>query len=183
MFLDRDGTLIEEVGYLDRLERLAFFPFTSTPCGCSTAPASVVVVVTNQAGIAPRAFDEAFVAEAHAHIAERLAAGGARDRRVLLLPASSGGDGRRRIAGAATAASRSRACCGGGRASSTSISRARSSSAIAGTMSRRRARSARAACWCGPATGGRGIAPRPACGRRGRRQPDRRRRPGSCEQS
>ena len=27
VFLDRDGTLIEEAGYLERLERLVFFPF------------------------------------------------------------------------------------------------------------------------------------------------------------
>ena len=27
VFLDRDGTLLEEAGYLDRLERLVFFPF------------------------------------------------------------------------------------------------------------------------------------------------------------
>ena len=29
VFLDRDGTLIEERGYLDRLELLALFPFSS----------------------------------------------------------------------------------------------------------------------------------------------------------
>ena len=28
VFVDRDGTLIEEVGYLDRADRVAFFPWT-----------------------------------------------------------------------------------------------------------------------------------------------------------
>ena len=28
VFLDRDGTIIEEVGYLDRVERVAFYPWT-----------------------------------------------------------------------------------------------------------------------------------------------------------
>ena len=28
VFLDRDGTLIEEAGYLDRLERLVFYPWS-----------------------------------------------------------------------------------------------------------------------------------------------------------
>ena len=28
VFLDRDGTLLEEAGYLDRLERLVFFPYS-----------------------------------------------------------------------------------------------------------------------------------------------------------
>ena len=34
VFLDRDGTMIEDVGYLDRLERLKLFPYTSMPSGC-----------------------------------------------------------------------------------------------------------------------------------------------------
>ena len=28
VFLDRDGTLIQESGYLDRLDRLEFFPYS-----------------------------------------------------------------------------------------------------------------------------------------------------------
>ena len=28
VFLDRDGTLIEEVGYLDRLDRIVFYPWS-----------------------------------------------------------------------------------------------------------------------------------------------------------
>ena len=34
VFLDRDGTVLEEAGYLDRLERLVFFPSRSTPSAC-----------------------------------------------------------------------------------------------------------------------------------------------------
>ena len=34
VFLDRDGTLIEERGYLDRMELLALFPWTAMRCGC-----------------------------------------------------------------------------------------------------------------------------------------------------
>ena len=34
VFLDRDGTVLEEAGYLDRLERLVFFPSPSTPSAC-----------------------------------------------------------------------------------------------------------------------------------------------------
>jgi len=29
VFLDRDGTLIDEVGYLDRPERVTLYPFTT----------------------------------------------------------------------------------------------------------------------------------------------------------
>jgi D-glycero-D-manno-heptose 1,7-bisphosphate phosphatase len=78
VFLDRDGTLIEEAGYLDRLERLAFFPYSVDAVRSLNRAGFVVVVVTNQAGIARGIVAPQFVQEAHDHIAARLAAGGAR---------------------------------------------------------------------------------------------------------
>jgi len=78
VFLDRDGTLLEEAGYLDRLERLVFFPYSVDAVRLLNRAGFAVVIVTNQAGIARGIFKEAFVAEAHRHITERLAAGGAR---------------------------------------------------------------------------------------------------------
>lgn len=78
VFLDRDGTLIEEAGYLERLERLAFFPYTVDAVRALNVAGFAVVVTTNQAGIARGIVREAFVAEAHAHISARLASGGAR---------------------------------------------------------------------------------------------------------
>jgi D-glycero-D-manno-heptose 1,7-bisphosphate phosphatase len=78
VFLDRDGTLVEEAGYLDRLERLVFFPYSIDAVRLLNRGGFAVVIVTNQAGIARGIFEEAFVADAHRHIAERLALGGAR---------------------------------------------------------------------------------------------------------
>lgn len=78
VFLDRDGTLVEEAGYLDRLERLVFFPYSVDAVRVLNRAGLAVVIVTNQAGIARGIFKETFVAEAHRHITERLAAGGAR---------------------------------------------------------------------------------------------------------
>lgn len=78
MFLDRDGTLVEEAGYLDRLERLVFFPYTVDAVRALNIAGFAVVVVTNQAGVARGIVREAFVHEVHDHIARRLAAGGAR---------------------------------------------------------------------------------------------------------
>ncbi|HVC21533.1 MAG TPA: HAD family hydrolase [Vicinamibacterales bacterium] len=75
VFLDRDGTLIEEVGYLDRLERIAFFPWSIDAVRLLNRARFKVVVVTNQAGVARGFFDESFVAEAHRHIDERMRAG------------------------------------------------------------------------------------------------------------
>ncbi len=78
VFLDRDGTLIEESGYLDRLERLVFFPFSVDAVRVLNRAGFAVVIVTNQAGIARGIVEESFVGEAHRHIARRLEAGGAR---------------------------------------------------------------------------------------------------------
>lgn len=78
VFLDRDGTLVEEAGYLDRLERLVFFPYTVDAVRLLNRRGFAVIVVTNQAGIGRGIFKEAFVAEAHRHISNRLEAGGAR---------------------------------------------------------------------------------------------------------
>ena len=78
VFLDRDGTLVEEAGYLDRLERLVFFPYTVDAVRALNAAGFAVVVVTNQAGVARGIVREAFVREAHDHIARRLERGGAR---------------------------------------------------------------------------------------------------------
>ncbi len=78
VFLDRDGTLLEEAGYLDRLERLVFFPYAIDAVRLLNRAGFPVVVVTNQAGIARGIFQESFVAAAHQHISDRLAAAGAR---------------------------------------------------------------------------------------------------------
>ena len=78
VFLDRDGTIVEEAGYLDRLERLVFFPFSVDAVRVLNRAGFAVVVITNQAGIARGIVKESFVAEAHQHIADTMAAGGAR---------------------------------------------------------------------------------------------------------
>ena len=78
MFLDRDGTMIEDVGYLDSLSRVAFYPWTVDAIRAINRAGLPVVVVTNQAGVARGLFGEAFVAETHRYIDAHLAAGGAR---------------------------------------------------------------------------------------------------------
>src|SRR5262245_13867376 len=78
VFLDRDGTLVEESGYLDRLERLVFFPYSVDAVRVLNRAGFSVVVVTNQAGIARGIVRESFVAEAHRAISATLEAGGAR---------------------------------------------------------------------------------------------------------
>jgi D-glycero-D-manno-heptose 1,7-bisphosphate phosphatase len=78
VFLDRDGTLIEESGYLDRLDRLAFFPYTTDAVRLLNRAGLAVVVVTNQSAVARGFIEEAFIAQTHRFMADRLAAGSAR---------------------------------------------------------------------------------------------------------
>ncbi len=78
VFLDRDGTLIEEVGYLDRLERLQLFPWSIDAVRLLNQAGFVVAVVSNQAGVARGFFPDAFVQEVAGEIDRRVAAGGGR---------------------------------------------------------------------------------------------------------
>jgi D-glycero-D-manno-heptose 1,7-bisphosphate phosphatase len=78
VFLDRDGTIIEEVGYLDRPERVELFPWSVEAVRALNRASLRVVMISNQSGIARGFFDEATVDRVHLKIAEDLAAGGAR---------------------------------------------------------------------------------------------------------
>ena len=78
VFLDRDGTIIEEVGYLDRPERVEFFPWTIDAIRVLNRAGLAVVLVSNQSGIARGFFTDAVVEKVHERMAEMLAAGGAR---------------------------------------------------------------------------------------------------------
>lgn len=75
VFLDRDGTLIEEVGYLDRLDRIELYAWSSEAVRLLSRAGFAVVVVTNQAGVARGYFDEDFVSRANREVARRLTEG------------------------------------------------------------------------------------------------------------
>ena len=78
VFLDRDGTLIEEVGYLDRKERVKLYPWSIDAIRVLNRAGFRVVLVSNQSGVARGFFGEEVVSDVHRHIAGLLAAGGAR---------------------------------------------------------------------------------------------------------
>lgn len=77
VFLDRDGTLIEEAGYLDRLEQLAFFPWAIDAVRLLNRAGYAVVIITNQSGVGRGMYEEQFVRTTHEVIAQRLGEGGA----------------------------------------------------------------------------------------------------------
>jgi D-glycero-D-manno-heptose 1,7-bisphosphate phosphatase len=59
VFLDRDGTLIEEVNFLHRVDDLRFFSYTDESVKLLKESGYRVIVVTNQSGIAREMFSEA----------------------------------------------------------------------------------------------------------------------------
>lgn len=77
VFLDRDGTLLEEANYLDRLDRLVFFPYAVDAVRLLNRGGYAVVVITNQSGVGRGMYSEEFVRETHDLVAARMRAGGA----------------------------------------------------------------------------------------------------------
>jgi histidinol-phosphate phosphatase family protein len=77
VFLDRDGTIIEEVGYLDSLEKLILFPHTAEAIRTINESGMRAVVITNQSGVTRGYFKEDFVRTVHRHIEKTLREKGA----------------------------------------------------------------------------------------------------------
>ena len=72
VFLDRDGTLIEEVNYLSRIEDLEFFPYTEKVVELLKENGFLVIVITNQSGIGRGIFEETAMHQIHEAIQEKL---------------------------------------------------------------------------------------------------------------
>jgi D-glycero-D-manno-heptose 1,7-bisphosphate phosphatase len=68
VFIDRDGTLIEEVNFLHRVEDLQYFSFTDEAIRLLKESGFLVVVVTNQSGIGRGIYTEAQMHGVHAQI-------------------------------------------------------------------------------------------------------------------
>jgi D-glycero-D-manno-heptose 1,7-bisphosphate phosphatase len=86
VFLDRDGTMIHDVGYLARRDELRWYASTIDAVRLLNRAGFLVFVVTNQGGIGLGHFTEAFVRETHQFMAETLAANGARVDGWLYCP-------------------------------------------------------------------------------------------------
>ena len=86
VFLDRDGTLSEERGYIDRLELLEIFPWTSDAIRLLNRAGFVVIVVTNQSAIGRGIIDLPFLQTVHDAFDRHLARSGARVDRYYYCP-------------------------------------------------------------------------------------------------
>ena len=76
VFLDRDGTLNVDVGYLHRLEDLELFPWTADALRLLKRAGYRLVVVSNQSGIAQGLIEPSFVQVCHDEMRARLQRGG-----------------------------------------------------------------------------------------------------------
>jgi len=77
VFIDRDGTLIEEVNFLSRVEDLRLFPFTADAIAAFRNAGFLIIVITNQSGIHRGKYGEADMHSIHDQIQADL--GGAID--------------------------------------------------------------------------------------------------------
>lgn len=91
LFLDRDGTIVEEVGHLRRAADVRLIEGAAEAIATANALAIPVIVVTNQSGIARGLFDWADFAAVEDRIAAALAARGAHLDAVLACPHHRGG--------------------------------------------------------------------------------------------
>jgi D-glycero-D-manno-heptose 1,7-bisphosphate phosphatase len=72
VFIDRDGTLIEEVDYLASVEQTSLFPFTRGALTELKRAGFLVIIATNQSGIGRGIFEEAAMHAVHDHLATEL---------------------------------------------------------------------------------------------------------------
>ena len=78
VFVDRDGTMVHDVGYLSRREDLRWYPWTVDAIRLLNRAGYLVCVTSNQGGIGLGFCTEDFVQATHREMAETVAAAGGR---------------------------------------------------------------------------------------------------------
>ncbi len=86
VFLDRDGTIIEDAGYTGEISRIKFLPMVSEAIKLLNESGFKVIIATNQAGVARGYFTEDAVREVNRYIKETLVKQGALIDRTYYCP-------------------------------------------------------------------------------------------------
>lgn len=86
IFIDRDGTISEEVGYVNHPTRYRVFPFASQAVKTINEAGWLAVLVTNQAGVARGYFKEDLIQLIHAQLSQELVRGDARLDAIYYCP-------------------------------------------------------------------------------------------------
>jgi D-glycero-D-manno-heptose 1,7-bisphosphate phosphatase len=91
VFLDRDGTINEQMGYINHLSRFVILPDVAEAIRLLNENNILVIIVSNQSGVARGYFPIALVHEVHEHLRERLQQEQATIDRILFCPHYRGG--------------------------------------------------------------------------------------------
>lgn len=78
VFIDRDGTISEEVGYVNHPSRFKLFPYSAEAIKLLNESGWLAILVTNQAGVARGYFTEDVIHSVHRQLTSELEAAGAR---------------------------------------------------------------------------------------------------------
>ncbi|HEY0431764.1 MAG TPA: HAD-IIIA family hydrolase, partial [Pyrinomonadaceae bacterium] len=78
VFIDRDGTISEEVGYINHASRFRTFPYAPAAIKQLNDSGWLAIVITNQAGVARGYFSEEMIQTVNQRMRDELAAGGGR---------------------------------------------------------------------------------------------------------
>jgi D-glycero-D-manno-heptose 1,7-bisphosphate phosphatase len=78
VFMDRDGTISEEVGYVNHAARYRVFPYSAEAVRLLNEAGWLAILVTNQAGVARGYFTEELIGSVHAVLKSELEKQGAR---------------------------------------------------------------------------------------------------------
>ena len=78
VFLDRDGTINEQMGYINHLSRLVLLPRSAPGIRLLNQAGLTVIIITNQSGAARGYFPLSLVDQVNAHLQNLLAAEGAK---------------------------------------------------------------------------------------------------------
>jgi D-glycero-D-manno-heptose 1,7-bisphosphate phosphatase len=89
VFLDRDGTILDEVGYLNHPSRFRMFARVGEAIARLNAASYPVIVVSNQSGVGRGYFPESVVSEVNALMEKALEMSGARLTGIYYCPHSA----------------------------------------------------------------------------------------------
>ena len=77
VFIDRDGTISEEVGYINHVSRFRLFPYAASAIKHLNENGWLAIVITNQAGVARGYFSEDTIHAVHKAMTNELKRNGA----------------------------------------------------------------------------------------------------------
>ena len=86
IFMDRDGTVSHEVGYVNHPSRFRLYPWAVDAVRLVNRAGWLAVLVTNQAGVARGYFPESMIDEVHGRLRAALEGGGARFDAIYVCP-------------------------------------------------------------------------------------------------